>query len=448
MQFFHRRRFFFWLIRAYVKRWTKVFLAGLVLGAILFVLLKNNFSSILTTFHLSQPWKIGVVGSYTSDVLPLWIQDYISFGLTKIDKGGNTVPSAAESWEALDNGKTYIFHLRRDLKFQDGGKFTSKDVNYQFKEAKVTPIDPYTVRFDLNEQFAPFPTFVSRPIFKKGLIGLGQFEVEELEQSGSFIKSLTLTDKQKPLKTLLFRFYPTEQAIKTAFTLGEVSQIEVSDAADFNKWNNVTIEKNVDPSSLVVVFYSVKNPLLSSKQVRQALMYALPDSFSGKKRANSPLRMDSWAYREQPDKFKRSIDNARKLLGESKEGTSSSDLSLIITTPPKFQKLAEFIQSAWNDIGIDTKIQSVDKIPPEFQVLLDEINLPPDPDQYYLWHSLQPMNLSQYANPRIDKLLEDGRKTVDQEKRAQIYADFQKYLVDDAPAAFLYYPDVYTIKRK
>ena len=70
-----------------------------------------------------------------------------------------------------------------------------------------------------------------------------------------------------------------------------------------------------------------------------------------------------------------------------------------------------------------------------------------DPDQYTLWHSGQMNNITNYKNLRIDKLLEDGRQTVDIQSRIKIYADFQKYLLDDAPATFLYFPDIYTVTR-
>ncbi len=79
---------------------------------------------------------------------------------------------------------------------------------------------------------------------------------------------------------------------------------------------------------------------------------------------------------------------------------------------------------------------------------MGDFYLPRDPDQYTLWHSGQKNNITKYKNLRIDKLLEDGRKTVDLDERKTIYADFQKYLIDDVPAVFLYFPTEYQIKRK
>ena len=63
------------------------------------------------------------------------------------------------------------------------------------------------------------------------------------------------------------------------------------------------------------------------------------------------------------------------------------------------------------------------------------------PDQYYLWHATQTKtNLTKYDSKRVDKDLEDGRKTVKEEDRKVKYFDFQKTILEDAPAAFLYFP--------
>ncbi|MEK7092766.1 MAG: peptide-binding protein, partial [Patescibacteria group bacterium] len=89
-----------------------------------------------------------------------------------------------------------------------------------------------------------------------------------------------------------------------------------------------------------------------------------------------------------------------------------------------------------------------DSVPSDFQIFLGDFQLSKDPDQYSLWHSSQPQNISNYQNLRIDKLLEDGRKTTDIEKRRKIYEDFQKYLLADSPASFLFFPYEYDLIRK
>jgi peptide/nickel transport system substrate-binding protein len=117
---------------------------------------------------------------------------------------------------------------------------------------------------------------------------------------------------------------------------------------------------------------------------------------------------------------------------------------------PRYKALAEQIKLLWEKIGVKVNIEIVDALPTSFQVFLGEFNVTKDPDQYALWHSSQINldNITNYKNLRIDKLLEDGRQTDDINERKKIYSDFQKYLLDDAPATFLYFPYEYQITRR
>ena len=116
----------------------------------------------------------------------------------------------------------------------------------------------------------------------------------------------------------------------------------------------------------------------------------------------------------------------------------------------KYKNTAGAIDVAWKQKGIETIIEEVSSVPDNFQIFLGAFKVPHDPDQYVLWHSsqIQINNISRYKNVRIDKLLEDGRKTTNLDERKKIYADFQKYIQDDVPASFLYFPYEYEVVRK
>jgi peptide/nickel transport system substrate-binding protein len=110
-------------------------------------------------------------------------------GLTRIDlKTMKPVPDLAKSWEVSPDGKVWTFHLRRDVKWNDGTPFTAEDVVFTFneiyyndsipsstrdiltikgKKIKVEMIDLYTVRFTLPEPFAPFLNALSAEILPK-----------------------------------------------------------------------------------------------------------------------------------------------------------------------------------------------------------------------------------------------------------------------------------------
>lgn len=54
-------------------------------------------------------------------------------GLTQYKNDLSIAPSCAESWEILDGGKRYIFHLRKDAKWSDGKIVRSQDFDYAWR---------------------------------------------------------------------------------------------------------------------------------------------------------------------------------------------------------------------------------------------------------------------------------------------------------------------------
>jgi len=110
-------------------------------------------------------------------------------GLTRMNlKTMEIEPALAESWEVSEDGKVWIFHLRKNVKWSDGVPFTADDVVFTYnqiyyndeipstardiltvngKKIKVEKIDKYTVKFTLPEKFAPFLMAVGEPILPK-----------------------------------------------------------------------------------------------------------------------------------------------------------------------------------------------------------------------------------------------------------------------------------------
>src|SRR5580693_951221 len=86
------------------------------------------------------------------------------------DSGKTIIPDLAHSWEIAKDGKTYTFHLRKDVQFHDGAELTSEDVKATFDRIAKPPTgvsiprstlfaavseiaapDKYTVQFKLAE---------------------------------------------------------------------------------------------------------------------------------------------------------------------------------------------------------------------------------------------------------------------------------------------------------
>lgn len=449
-----RKRLLFWLIKAYLKRWGRNILIYFGIGLFIFFLFNKFLSPIITRLPFMEKEMIGMVGSYTIDSLPQEILSKISRGLTKTEVDGTVKPDIVGKWKIAPNGKAYAFYLRKNIYFSDGTNLTSNDINYDFADVSVTRPDKYTIVFNLKDNYSPFLTTVTRPIFKKGYVGVGDYKIKKIKLNGSFIESIELYS-EKYHKALAYQlFYPTISALKTAFSLGEVSRItNLPDLnfknTTFNSFKNAKIEKKVNYNKLVALFYNTKDKVLSSKTLREGLSYTMPDNFDEGKRNPSPLPYFSYVNQGGfNNAYQQDLEHAKLLLDKSETATESSRISLTMNTLPKYEITAKIIASTWKKLNIETKIQVTSQVPSSFQIFLGEFNVSPDPDQYVLWHSSQVNNITHYDNPRIDKLLEDGRKELDIQKRIIIYTDFQKYLLSDPPASFLFFPYYYEVSKK
>jgi peptide/nickel transport system substrate-binding protein len=437
------------LFRAYFKKWKKTILLSTVLGVGVFFVVITLLNFYIRPHLEKKVQKVGQSGVYAVDELPDSILYDISYGLTRTNVKGEIKPAAADSWEVKDGGKVYVFHLKKDLEFHDGEKLTTKTLNLDFKDVRRKTIDSHTVEYDLKEPYAPFLSAVAKPVFAKNSSGLGEYKLSKVDINGGFVRSVNLINTKDRRKRKHVYFYPTQDSLKLAFIMGEVDEIQGIDSVkflktDFSKWKNVSVSQGVDKTNLVTLFYNTQDPILSDKKIRQALNYALPQKFELGKKAYSPIDPSSPYYYPAAETQPAGADLAKTVL---QTPGLTIDSPIVISTTVEYEPTAKAIQKAWKAVGIPSKIQIVPGVPSTFQVLLYKFKVPQDPDQYTLWHSKGTNNITKYKNLRIDKLLEDGRSTLDRDERITLYSDFQKYLLDDVPASFLYYPYTYTIKR-
>lgn len=444
-----KRRLIFWLIRAYLRKWGKIIVFSFVGGLIIFFLLYSTSSFLLRYIPLEKKAVIGVAGNYTSDALPSFIVNKLSIGLTTIDDKGYVKPGLAKSWEIKDKGHTYVFHLNPNAKFSDGHQVSASDINYGFTDVKTDKPDSETVVYHLNEVYSPFLVTVSKPVLVKNFIGTGPYKLGSVTTNGTFLTSLTLVSVKDRLNSEKYVFYSTPDVLKMAFLLGEVTTTyNLSDTSynntDIAQYPNVTEEKETNYNTLVTLFINTQDDVLSDNKIRDALSYAVPNTFSQGERAYFPYPPQVWYYNNDLTLKTQDLTHAKLLI----KASNSTVPTLIIKSLPKYLSTAQVLAQSFQAIGIKTKIEQVDGVPAKFQLYLGDFSLPRDPDQYALWHESQPNNITLLADKRIDKLLEDGRQTLDQNERKQIYDDFQEYLSDRAPAIFLYFPYNYIITRK
>lgn len=446
MSLFRRSRFLFWAIQELSQKYTKSLIIGIVLGfgVMIGFYTAYPFVSALTLLKID---RVGYIGEYTPSTLPLPIQEQLSFGLTTIASDGSALPGIATSWEVTDSGKQYTFHLRNDVVWHTGKKVIASDLNYNIRSVSFKAVDNHTIKATLQNAYSPFLTLVSKPIFQANLTGFGMYKISSIRLKGDKIVFLRLvTASKKQLPTIEYRFYKSEAQAINAYKLGEVDRIEglTSIEPHLASWKNTTIEKFANQNRFIALYFNLSDALLREKTLRQALVYAVPTTTA--QRVYSPISPNSWAYTDSSKHYDFDMKQARKLFESTNIATHSNELT--IHTFSQYLPIAQEIAASWNTLGLKTNIRVENVVPEKYQVLLSAQDIPIDPDQYIFWHSTQAnTNITGLTNAKIDKLLEDGRMEQDPEKRKKIYIDFQKRLVEELPALFLYYPTSYTVKR-
>lgn len=443
-----KRRYYVWLIRAYFKRMRRTIIGSTVVGILIFFAIIGLLNYYFRPLIFNSIENIGYSGTFTVQTLPENVLSKVSYGLTLVNDKGEILPAAAESWTIRD-GKVYTFKLKKGIRFHNGDELTSENLNLNFQDVSLKAIDKYTVEFTLKNAYSPFLVSVSRPIFGTNLQGIGEYRVVDIDLNGGYVRAITLESIKSKNKRQKIFFYPTQRALKLAFMLGEVDKAygltnTIIDNTDLANWKNVSTKSYISYDFLVAIFYNSNDSVLSNKKIRQALNYALPSSIDIGERAYGPIPPNSIYYSQSPTYKISDLELAKTILSTE----DPVDDVIEISTLDEYKEVAQQVQNAWKKLGISSKIKIINNVPSDFQSFLYKIKLPKDPDQYVLWHSQQPTNITHYKNLRIDKLLEDGRSTIGTEKRIELYADFQKYLTDDVPASFFYFPKEFNISKK
>ncbi len=434
-----------WIIKAFLAKHKKLLGAGLLVGLLVFFFI----SKILPFIPSPQKHvRIGLVGSYSLDNLPDAVKFKLSQGLTNIATDGSAAPALAKDWKISEGNKVYTFTLKSNIYWQDGQLIKAQDINCSFKDVEVNILDDNTLEFRLKEPFAPFLVAVSNPLFKNDLIGTGPFKLEGFKKRGEELESITISDLNQKITYL---FYPNMDTAKLAFKRGEVDVLEdlfINPFADEPDWQtHLNISSTIKKDRYTALFYNNQDELLGDKNLRQALTYAIKNKPQDESRVFTPINPDSWAFNSQVKKYEYDPEHSKEIF--SKIPRQEGEKFVIkISTSQSFLSLAEEIKASWEEtLGIEVRVEVVNAIPADYQVFLGIQEIPDDPDQYMLWHSTRPENITKFNDPRVDKLLEDARKIQDQEERQLKYYDFQKFLLEEAPVAFIQYPQSFRVAK-
>lgn len=430
----------YWLILLVFFKRNKIWLGVLFISAFLVIFGQMKFQ----LFYNSNQLSLGFIGTYQEHDLPEEVTKLISDSLVEVDDKGKVSPKLAAGWETNNDATSFKFKLKDNLKWADGSTIKSQDLVFNIPNTQPSTPDDKTLQFNLKEPYSPLSSLLTRPLIKRGsMMGTGPYRITSIEKSRIFITKIELKPVDSSMPVIYIRFYPNEKVALTGFNLGEIQALfGISNPKVFSDNPKINLKQKTDYSRIVTILFQTKDPNLSSRSLRQALSYAT-EVIKGEEMANNPYPHNSWAYDSEAKKYLSNPEEAKLALGRAKASISEEKLKeeIILTTTPNLENVGAQVVNNWKSLGLNAKLRIESGIAQNFQSLLITQSIPSDPDQYTLWHATQEKtNLTKYNSKRADKDLEDGRKAITEEERKEKYFDFQKTLLEDAPAVFLYFP--------
>lgn len=352
------------------------------------------------------------------------ISSWIYNGLTKYDKNIKVIGDLAESWEISPDGLTIIFHLRKNVYWHDGKKFTSEDVVFTYETIidpkiptpyssiygpveKVEALDKYTVKVIYKEPYAPaleswgmgiIPKHVldgkdiTNEFYNRNPIGTGPYKLKEWITGQKIV--LEAFDKYFEGRPNIDR-YISRVITDTATMFLELKfggidfmgltppQYKLQANTDlFKKY----FQKFRYPSfGYTYLGYNLLDKRFSDKRVRQAITYAIDKKaiiagvlLGFGNPCTGPFPPESWAYNPNVKDFEYNPKKALQLLKEAGWTLDEDGLLTKNGEPFKFTvlinqgnearlKTAQIIKENLKKIGIDINIKVL-----EWQTLLHE----------------------------------------------------------------------------
>jgi len=360
-----------------------------------------------------------------SDTASAGICGYIFNGLVKYDKDLNLAGDLAERWEVLDGGLQIVFYLRKDVLWQDGARFTSRDVAFTYRKmidpllrtpyggdfervASLETPDDFTVRVFYKEPFAPALSSWSISIipahllegkdlndtaFARAPVGTGpyKFSLWKTQEKIELDANERYFLHEPNIARVVERVIPDASTIFLELQTGGVdlcglTPLQYTRQTDTPYFRDNYRKFRLPGETYVYLGYNLRSALFSDRRVRRALNLAVDKEEIIKIAllglgtvSNGPFTPQSWAFNPSVKPEAYDPAEAVRLLKEAGWKDADGDGRLekdgrkfeftILTSQGNDERIkaAEIIQRRLANIGIGVRIKVV-----EWSVFLGE----------------------------------------------------------------------------
>ncbi|WP_162913211.1 ABC transporter substrate-binding protein [Rhodospirillaceae bacterium SYSU D60014] len=402
--------------------------------------------------------------------------------LTDVDNSYQVVPVLAERWEPNEEGTVWTFHLREGVKFHDGSDFDASDVVYSFRRAldpntgsgavsvlnfmtpeQIEAVDSDTVRFSLDEPVVELPLLISTKFaaivpdgathdeLQKNPVGTGPFMIESFSPGQPSVTVKAFPDywqEGKP-KSPCLRFSGISEPISRAAALlsGQADLAVAIDPVAIKMLEddpNITLVQS--PSGTVMTLSMwVDTPPFDDIRVRRALKLVVDRQQMldtaligyGETGSDNPIPPSSAeAYRTEP--IQRDVEKAKELL---KEAGYPDGLEIDLYTSDAYPSMLDIAQ-VYKEMAVDAGIK-VNLITTPAESYWEEIWLK-KPFVSSSWGgraAAEALSIAyrcdtaypetHWCREDFEALLDEASRTIDPEKRREIYKEAQRVLAEE-----------------
>jgi peptide/nickel transport system substrate-binding protein len=424
--------------------------------------------------------------------------------LVRLDTDLSIKPGLAESWTQPDP-KTIVFKLRSGVTYHDGEPFNAASVKANIERAQNLPksarkselgdvtsvevVDDLTAKFNLKQPSSPLLSLLtdragmmvstraadaSGDDFARKPVGTGPFSFVEWVKDDRVVlkKNPSYWDKdasgtQLPyLDGVVYKPIPDQTQRLTALKTGTVDIIDIPPSKDIPalKTGADLAYSELPGLAYRYIQLNTKRAPLDNVMIRQAIALAIDREtinkaifFNAGQPAYQAIPPSSFAF--DPE-FKanspRNVDKAKDLVKQS--GIANPKIGAMVTNTPEDKQLAEVFKEQLADVGITMDIELIEfatqldrALKEEFDANILQWSGRPDPDGniFNYVYSKGSGNRSQYANPEVDKLLEQTRAVSDQAERKKLYSQINKILTDESPMIYIQHrPEVKVMAKQ
>ncbi|RFU65267.1 ABC transporter substrate-binding protein [Peribacillus glennii] len=403
----------------------------------------------------------------------------------------NIVPDLAKDWKVSEDGKVYTFHLRENAKWHNVAPVNGRNVNsgdvvatferiqsipghqaYMLDQIdKIETPDDLTVEFHLKQPFAPFLSYMANHFMwilpkeaaegkinlETAAIGTGPFVLDKWERNveTKFSKNPDYFLEGLPyLDGVNFKTVPDEDTRLAAFRTKQADTTGLLSPQQFanlmKQDPNLQYRETLFPTQTQVYMNMTRKPFDNLK-VRQAIAMAIDrknavKQIFGNGEVSGPVNpsLGKWALpKEERESLQPyDIEQAKKLLKEA--GYPDGFETKVMVTDGYGEatvRMAQWVVEDLRKIGIKAKLEVVEyatyfsqkwpkldyDIGVGFQSYLQE----PDEWLYGQLHSKGAKNWYGIKNPELDKMLEEQRTVMDEDKRLAKILDIQRYALKE-----------------